>query len=104
VAVGGGEAVLEAEDEDELGGGLEPPANQTNSQLVSHLVHWHTLIGVASRALVGLWTIITLIQALITTRHSDSVVGGEEPSLLRGTRVRLPDFGNGIVTLRNSSV
>jgi hypothetical protein len=39
VAVGGGEAVLEAEDEDELGGGFEPPANQTDSQLVSHSVH-----------------------------------------------------------------
>ena len=99
MAAGGG-----AEDEDELGGGVEPETNQADSQLVSHSVHRHTLIGVAGRALVGLWTIITLIQTLITTRHSNSVVGGEVPGLLRGAWIRLPDLGNRVVTLRYSGV
>jgi len=96
--------VLEAEDEDELGGGFEPPTNQTSSQLVIHPLNRRTLIGVAGRALVGLWPIITLVQALITTCYSNSVVGGEEPSLLRGAWIGLPDFSNCVVTLRNSSV
>jgi hypothetical protein len=42
-----------------------------------------TLIGVASGALVGLRTIVPLIQALISTGHSNSVVSGEVPRLLR---------------------
>jgi hypothetical protein len=36
VAVGGGEAVLEAEDEVELGGGVEPPTDQTIRQPIPH--------------------------------------------------------------------
>ena len=63
-----------------------------------------TLIGVAACALVGLWTIVTLVQTLITSSHRNSVVGGKEPGLLLGPRVRLPNFGVHVVASFVSSV
>lgn len=64
----------------------------------------HTLIGVTSGTLVGLGTVVTLVQALITAGHSDSVIVCQKPSLLRRAWVRLPDLGDHIVPLWDTGV
>jgi hypothetical protein len=66
----------------ELGGGVVPATYQTASQRVSYSVRRRTLISVSGDTLVGLWTVITLVQALVTTSHSNPVVVGEVPRLL----------------------
>ena len=62
------------------------------------------MVGVAISALVCLGTVVTLIQTLITTGNGDAVVGGEEPGLLLGAGVGLPDLGVHVVALGYSSV
>ena len=63
-----------------------------------------TLIGVAACALVGLWTVVTLVQTLITSSHRNSVIGCQEPGLLLGSRIGLPNFGVHVVASFVSSV
>jgi hypothetical protein len=41
-----------------------------------------TLVGVAVGALVGLGSVVTLVQTLVPTVDGNSVVGGEVPGLL----------------------
>lgn len=62
------------------------------------------MIGVAVGALVGLRSIVSLIQALVAAGNGDPVVGSEEPGLLLRARVGLPDLGVHVVALRYSSV
>ena len=63
-----------------------------------------TLVGIAVGALVGLWTVVTLVQTLVTAVDSDSVVGSQVPSLLSRTRVGLPDLGVHVVALGHTGI
>lgn len=63
-----------------------------------------TLVGVAACALVGLWTIVTLVQTLITPSYSNSIIGSKEPGLLLGSRIGLPNLGVHVVSSFVSSV
>ena len=66
-----------------------PPKSTASRQL--------TLVGVASSALVGLDTIVTLVETLVAASDGNAVVVGEVPSLLVETWVRGPDFEGPVV-------
>ena len=64
----------------------------------------HTLVSVSGGTLVGLRPIVSLVQALVTSGDGDSVVGSQEPGLLGGSGVGLPDFGVHVVALGNTGI
>jgi hypothetical protein len=64
----------------------------------------HTLIGVTGGTLVGLRSIVSLVQALVTSGDCNSVVSSQKPGLLSGSGVGLPDLGVHVVALGNTGI
>ena len=62
------------------------------------------MVGVAIGTLVGLGSIVSLVQALITSGDCNSVVSSQKPGLLLTAGVGLPNFGVHVIALGNTGV